>query len=56
MQVIVRAGSPGQAIAAAQSYREWLLQHQLWSTQTTPLEILEVGSASQRAERSAHEA
>jgi hypothetical protein len=41
MQVIVRAPSPGQAIAAAQQYREWLLKHEKWSTQATPLEVLE---------------
>jgi hypothetical protein len=43
MQVIVRAASPGQAIAAAQRYREWLIEHQLWSTQTTPLQVLDAG-------------
>jgi hypothetical protein len=54
MQVIVRAGSPGQAIAAAQNYREWLLEHQLWRTQATPLAVLEADPSGQRGERSAH--
>jgi hypothetical protein len=40
LQVIVRAPSPGRAIAAAQEYREWLLEHQKWSAQATPLEVL----------------
>jgi hypothetical protein len=41
MQVIVRAASPGQAIAAAQNYRAWLLAHQNWSTQATRLDVIE---------------
>jgi hypothetical protein len=45
MQVIVRAASPGQAITLAQRYREWLLEHDLWSTQPRALAVLEANSS-----------
>jgi hypothetical protein len=43
VHVIVRAASPGQAIAVAQSYREWLLEHHSWTAEARPLEVLDAG-------------
>ena len=44
MQVVVWAGSPGQAIAAAQAYRAWLLAHDLWGSAAAPLQVLDAGA------------
>jgi len=44
MQVIVRAPSPGAAIAAAQRYREWLLQESLWTTEATHVQVLDAST------------
>ena len=41
MQVVVRAESRGQAIAAAQKYREWLLDQRHWTDQASRLESIE---------------
>ena len=43
MQVIVRAPSPGQAIATAQHYRVWLLEHHHWGTEAARLDVIEAG-------------
>ena len=53
MQVVVRAATPGEAIAAAQHYRDWLLERGAWGTQATALEVIDasaVRSASRQAE------
>jgi hypothetical protein len=49
MQVIVRAPSPGQAIALAQRYREWLFEQQLWSTEPRALEVLQASPSPRYA-------
>jgi len=41
MQVVVRAATPGEAIAAAQEYRGWLLEQQAWGTQARQLPIID---------------
>jgi hypothetical protein len=41
MQVVVRAPSPGQAIAVAQQYRTWLIEHRFWTTDAAALQVLE---------------
>jgi hypothetical protein len=45
MQVVVRAPSPGQAIALAQDYRTWLLEHDAWSDAPRALDVLEAAPA-----------
>jgi hypothetical protein len=45
MQVIVRAASPGQAIAAAQHYRVWLLEQQAWGMQAVRIDAIEADPA-----------
>jgi hypothetical protein len=39
----VRAASLGQAIAAAQHYRVWLLEHDHWGTAVARLDVIEAG-------------
>ena len=39
--VVVWAASPGQAIAAAQRYRAWLLERELWDSQGRQLPPIE---------------
>jgi hypothetical protein len=46
MQVVVRAPSPGQAIAVAQKYRAWLLEHRVWTTEAAALQVLEASLPS----------
>jgi hypothetical protein len=41
MSVIVFAPTPGLAISAAERYRLWLLQNDLWTMQAQPLEPIE---------------
>jgi hypothetical protein len=45
MQVIVRAASPGEAIAAAQQYRLGLLEQGAWGTQARALEVIDASTA-----------
>jgi hypothetical protein len=46
MQVIVRAVSPGEAIAAAQRYRVWLLEQEVWGTQAKALDVIDASTAA----------
>ncbi len=46
MQVIVRAASPGEAIAAALHYRVWLLEQEIWGTHATALEVIDASTAT----------
>jgi hypothetical protein len=51
MQVVVRAATPGQAIAAAQRYRDWLLERGAWGTRATALEVLDAATVADAAQR-----
>ena len=44
MQVVVRAPTPGAAIAATQQYREWLQKQQAWDTQAKQLEVIDAST------------
>jgi hypothetical protein len=41
MHVVVRSPSPGQAIALAQTYRAWLLEHGAWTDEIRALDVLD---------------
>jgi hypothetical protein len=41
MSVVVFASTPGLAIATARRYRDWLLTHEIWTSQPRQLEPLE---------------
>jgi hypothetical protein len=44
MQVIVWAASPGAAIAGAQRYRVWLLEHAAWGNEAKALEVIDAST------------